>query len=370
MAELLDAPHSFSWMARGLLAQPTYGMFPAGEKKTLKSVIGDFIDIGLASGEAILGRFQVDQPGTVRVYIGEGGREPYTRRLERAAAAMGVALRDIPLLPSFEVAPIGSDRFEATMRRDLDELAPMAVRMDPLYPFHPLAGVNASNLLEEGTMLARLSVPCMAAGASFLLTSHFNKTGVTTGLERITQAGGQEWSDSWLLVSHRRDPDVDDGKFYLALEVGSRQWGGSTWDLDMDVGRFDEDRREYDGAISYDLRRSKGEAARSRSAVADIVARQPWSLGREELAKALGVKMTDGRRAVDESFRRGEIATREVEGRRSDGRRYTATVYGPSHVPDGTKLDEPWPDGWDLTTLTRTNGPSWHVPTPDERDEP
>ena len=30
------------------------------------------------------------------------------------------------------------------------------------------------------------------------------------------------------------------GRFWLRLDVGSRQWGGTSWDLDLDIGRFND----------------------------------------------------------------------------------------------------------------------------------
>jgi hypothetical protein len=312
-----------------------------GPRKALKSYVGDFIDLGIATGLPIFGRFRVDEPGPVCAYIGEGGRVPYTRRLERVAAAMGVgSLADVPLHLTFDVAPIGSARFDESLRRDLGEIEPLLVHVDPLYAYHP-ALVNASNLFEEGAMLAALSGHCVSSGASCLVTSHFNKTGTGTGLDRITQAGGQEWSDSWLLLSHRGEPDVANGAFRLTLEVGSRQWGGSTWELDVHLGRFDEDLGEYDGAITWDLRRAGSVTSRQQGRLAEIVSAQPWALTREALAKALGGNLTAARLAIDEALRRGEIAKIEAQSTRKNGRPYRVTVYGPpSNVrPSGTDMD-------------------------------
>ncbi len=63
-----------------------------------------FVNLAMASGEKLFGHFEVDESGPVIAYVGEGGRVPYTRRLERVAAAMGVKLADIPLFPRFDIA--------------------------------------------------------------------------------------------------------------------------------------------------------------------------------------------------------------------------------------------------------------------------
>lgn len=328
MPELLDADRSFRWHARGLLVAPTYG-FIGGEKKTLKTYVGTMVGIGMATGEPIFGRFQVDDPGAVVNYVGEGGRVPYTRRLERVAAAMGVNPRDMPFHPAFEVAPISSDVFTESLRRDLSDLGPALVMIDPLYAYHG-AGTNASNLYEEGALLSRLSGPCMDAGASCMVVSHFNKTGQGRGLDRITQVGGQEWSDTWLLLSHRATPDVANGRFQLLLEVGSRQWGGSTWELDLDVGRFDVDLGEFDGSITWDIRRHAERAPDDEAKVIALVAASPFQLTREELAKGAGGNLQKARALVSTLENRGAIVQKRVTRVRSDGKPNAVWAFGPS----------------------------------------
>lgn len=114
MAELLDEPDEFTWLIQGLLADPTYGQV-AGEMKSLKTYLAAMIQVGLAAGRPILGRFTPPAPRPVLAYIGEGGRRPYTRRLRRIAAAMGVDLASIPLHISTDVAPIQSETFACSI---------------------------------------------------------------------------------------------------------------------------------------------------------------------------------------------------------------------------------------------------------------
>lgn len=331
MAELLDADRTFRWRVRGLVVDPTYGMV-AGEQKTLKTYVATFINVAVAAGVPVFGRFEVDQPAPVVAYVGEGGRVPYTRRLERVAQAMGVDLRHIPLFPSFETAPVLSDDFRWTLARDLAELEPGLVSLDPLYAFHG-AGPDARNLHEEAELLTALSGPCVDAGASLVVVNHFNKTGTGRGLDRITMAGAKEWCDSWWLLSHREVPDVPNGRFRLLLEVGSRQWGGSSWDLDLDVGAFDAERGEYDGEIAWDIRRHAeggGETDDDEARVLAAAAGHPFELTREELAKAAGGQVKRMRQVVDHLERKGVLRTELVVRPRSDGRLRKVWVFGPA----------------------------------------
>jgi hypothetical protein len=284
MAELLAEPSDFEWCVEGWLAQPTYGQI-AGEMKTLKSYLAGFLAVGVASGLPIFGRFSPRVARPVAVFVGEGGRKLYTRRIRRICAAMGTDVAEIDLHPTFEVAPISSLTFQDSLRRDLDELEPALVIVDPLYTYHGTKA-SASDLHQEGALLNQLSGPCMERETSLQVVNHYNQTGSGTGLKRITMAGSGEWADSWMLVSHREVPDVDGGIFRLTLDIGSRQWGGTTWDLDLSIGRFDEDTMSHDGEITWDLNRAsasstkqdKGDAkqATAKKAILDVLADCPW----------------------------------------------------------------------------------------------
>jgi hypothetical protein len=257
MPEVLAEPDDFEWLVEGLLCYPTYGQV-AGEMKSLKSYLAAMIQVGVASGVPILGQFASRSARPVVAYVGEGGRRPYARRLRRIAAAMGVSLSDIPLYLVTDVLPIDTDGFKMSLQRDLDELKPGLVTLDPLYAYHG-ARTKASDLHQEGALLSSLSTRCLSGGASLLVVNHMNQTGSGMGLKRITMAGSGEWVDSWLLVAHREPADVEGGDFRLRLEIGSRQWGGTSWDLDLSIGTFDVETGQHDGDICWDLRRASGQ---------------------------------------------------------------------------------------------------------------
>lgn len=342
ITDLLAADRDFHWSIRGMLVRPTYGMV-GGEQKTLKSYVSTFIDLACATGTKLFGQFDIDNPGPVVSYIGEGGRIPFTRRLERIASAMGIHLPDADFHPTFDVAPVTSLIFEESLRRDLDELEPALVHIDPWYAYHG-AQSEGKNLYAEGSLLSSLSQPCIDHGASLLVNHHFNQTGMSKGISRLTMAGAQEWVDSWILLAHRKEADVDNGRFYLTLSIGSRQWGGSTWELDIDVGRFDVDNAEFEGSISWDLHRASGGGNTSpRDAKVKILAavmERPGELRKEDAAKAAGINLEKARSLVAELEVEGHIETRPVSIQRADGKTATSMRYyatsSPSDVTDVT----------------------------------
>lgn len=334
--ELLDADRTFRWLARGLLCQPTYGML-GGPRKTLKTYLLLFIGLGVAAGEPIFGQFDVDVPGNVVYYVGEGGRIPMTRRLERIAESIGFSLKDLPLFLHFETEPMNSPVFQETLRRDLDELRPAAVIIDPFYAFHGIE-VKAADLHQEGALLSSVSTPCAEAGASLLLGNHFNKTGTGRGLDRITQAGGQEWSDTWMLVSHRSEPDLDAGRFELLLDIGSRQWGGATWDLDLNIGRFDNDTGEFDGPITWEIDRHAHAPAEALSdTILDILADMPWAFTKTQVRERAGAKITRFNAVWDELRSGGHIVAERLR-RAEEGRSASRDLWAPAGSPRPTDV--------------------------------
>jgi hypothetical protein len=119
-----------------MLSHPSFGPI-GGERKSLKSYIGTFIALGVASGQPIFDRFKVERPGPVIAYVGEGGRIPFTERLERIARAMDVKPCGLELYTSFEVAPFGSPRFQASFARSGKEARSNprrpALRLPPIH---------------------------------------------------------------------------------------------------------------------------------------------------------------------------------------------------------------------------------------------
>lgn len=343
-ADLAAAPPKMTWAAQGLLIDPTYGVI-AGEQKTLKTYLAMFIALGIASGEPVLDEFVVPKARPVHLYVGEGGRVPFQRRLQRVAQALDLDLAKLNLSASFETAPILSDEFKATLARDLNDFGSDALFiLDPLYAFHG-SEVDAGNLYKRGAMLTAFSGPVSEAGASALIVDHFTKTGNGTDLNRIQQAGVQQWADSWLLMRHRRAADVEQGQFFLGLDVGSRQWGGMPWSLDLSVGRLDADSGEHDGAVTWELRKGHEghDGGTSKAGQASEKALQflssrlrddPWQHTQSELEDLCGGNSKAFRDAFDAMKKEGLVVSCNVRRIRDGGSRRTQrTVWAKAGAP-------------------------------------
>ncbi len=255
MRELMQQDLRINWLVRNVLITPTYGQI-AGEKKTLKTYLSQYLAIAVASGEKFMGYFPVDRPGKVILFVGEGGRIPWTRRLPRIARSVGISdVRDLDIYASFQTAPLLSPVFKETVRDALDTLDPVLTIIDPYYAFHG-AETDSKSIHEEGALLTAVAAPFVDHGSTLLIVNHFNKSSGGRGLNRITMSASGEWVDSWMLTEEREPPDLNDGDFYITAEFGSRQWGGSKWDLDLNIGRPNPDGTESDDPIKLVVNRN------------------------------------------------------------------------------------------------------------------
>ena len=96
-----------------------------------------------------------------------------------------------------------------------------------------------------------------AAGASLKVVTHFRKSAMSLDLTNITQAGGREWAENWLLMQHRGGQpsakDLRKGRFRLDIQLGGRQWDGDRWHLDIELGTLNRDTFEYEGNMTWAL---------------------------------------------------------------------------------------------------------------------
>ena len=328
--ELLDNNAPPVWTIKGLVISPTYGML-AGAEKSLKSYLAQFIAVGATAGVPVLGQFEVPEPVTVLMYVGEGGRSPYTRRLERIAAAYGVKLADLPLLTSFDVASVVSDVFRHSFVQHLKDYRPAITIIEPYYAFHGTAS-EGKMLYEEGDQLVWLSHTAEEYGSSLIIGNHYNQTGSGSGLRRITGAGPAEWSDSWWIVEKDENrSDVTTGHFELAFEVGSRQWGATSWDLTVDLGPFDDDTLDNEGDITWTVQRSSGKrggASGTADFILNFVTQHPFEFSKSQIVNTCSGKKADVGHVFQAMGLTGKIEMHTIK-RQEGTRQVTREVWGP-----------------------------------------
>lgn len=321
-ADRLDDIPDIEFDIAGYRIRPTFGT-TAGELKTLKSTLVMAVSVAQVAGVAALGHFAVPTPRPVLYVVGEGGEIPFRRRLARIRDAYGISSGDLAHLAyTTDTAPLTDPGFRDSILDQLDQLerdsgTTGTVIVDPKYAVHP-ASVDARNLHDEGAMLRAVTAPLADAGWSFDLVDHYNQTGSGNGLKRVTMAGAGEWADSWTLLAHREAPDVDAGRFRLEMAVGSRQWGGATWWVDFDLGRFNIDTLEHDGDMTWTVRRPAADrvdtSAEEDAAVAvnilGVLRRSKRSVTRSDVVDRVKGRAADTRRVLAEMLDDGRLSER------------------------------------------------------------
>jgi hypothetical protein len=309
LADIADTYAPPSWRVEGWWAAGSYGEI-AGAEKTLKSYLSLLEAISTAAGESFLGQFPVRRQGPVLIFCGEGSRDLLLRRARHLARLYDLSeleVRSLPIHVVDGIRPVLSKQFLRTLEEYLKRFEPVLVQLDPLYAYHG-SEKAAGNVYEATEILTALSSRTSAAGACLQVVNHFNKASAgKLSLASITQAGHREWSDSWVLVGHREPPDLETQSFQLQLEVGSRQWGGASWDLDISLGAFDVKTFQHTGPPSFELSHHVAAARRSSTdsglAIREILRDHPLELTKTDVLGMLEGKRNENSKKFDDLAR-------------------------------------------------------------------
>ena len=135
-------------------------------------------------------------------------------------------------------------------------------------------------------------------------------------------------------AGHRDPFEVDDGSFRLDMQVGSRQWGGADWWLDVELGRFDADLMEHDGDIRFTVRRPEDrtddhgadEDAATALAITKVFQRARKPVTRTDVVTRVKGRAVDTRRVLSEMVDDGRVVEHQDQVEDARGRRQTRVV--------------------------------------------
>ena len=135
---LEQRPTQAQWLVRHLWSAAAVGVI-GGAPKTAKSWLGLEMAVSVASGTACLGRFEVDDPGPVLVYLAEDALHAVRQRVEQLTQHRGLRLADLDLhvvtAPSLRL-DLEPDR--RALDQTLTQLQPKLLLLDPLIRLHRL----------------------------------------------------------------------------------------------------------------------------------------------------------------------------------------------------------------------------------------
>ena len=136
--DLPQRPAQSQWLVQQLWGAAAVGVI-GGVPKAGKSWLGLEMAVAVASGTACLGRFQVDTPGPVVVYLAEDGLHAVRDRIDQLCRHRGLRLAGLDLhvvtAPSLRL-DLDSDR--KALDQTLTALRPKLLLLDPLVRLHRL----------------------------------------------------------------------------------------------------------------------------------------------------------------------------------------------------------------------------------------
>lgn len=317
------------WLLRGIWPAGDYGVH-AAEAKAQKTWTTADLAVAVASGTPWLGLVEVETPGPVVMFVGEGGDGNTVRRLSAAAAARGVDPDTLPIHICTRAPHLSNSTHMIEFAAKVEAVQPTLVTLDPLYL--AARGAELGDLYKMGAMLEVPQRICQAAHASLWVVTHFNRK-AGSGAGRITGAGPTEWGRVLLsatVKSRRTDADTKATTVITELDVLGgeiadqrlrvvrRIWADDANDIDSPLHLETaatpvEDASPTDPADSSDQTRkltpsqtklieamqALGEPAPIRKLVDWIVEKHGHGLTRETCSRALGPLLQDPDSPVD-----------------------------------------------------------------------
>jgi len=256
-----------------------------GPDKSLKTGLLMDLCLSLASGTNFLGSDQFSVPTPVKTCImsvesGEGTLKSLARRISRARK---VHVEDIGemLIVNRELPIVEKDWHMWELARYIKDEGIEVLVIDPAYLvlFDVRTGVQASNLLQMGQLLRRLTTIREQTGVTLALAHHTRKQDrsrngfAKTTREDLSQSGFSQWMRQWILTS-RRQPFSHDGIHEIHLEFGGSAGQGGEYVWHIDAGKKDDGQNHVltdwqstlTSASEFNARQKASEAARAESA--------------------------------------------------------------------------------------------------------
>lgn len=218
LAARVDAAGPRRWLLRGVWPAGDYGVHAAEAKAGKTWNVAD-LAVSVASGTPWLGHIEVDQPGPVLMFVGEGGEANTVRRIRAVAAERNITAETLPIMVCTRAPHLANTAHIAMMAAQIEQTRPVLVTLDPLYL--AAGGANLADLYGMGALLERPQLVCQQYGASLFVAHHFNRK-QGGGAGRMSGAGPAEWGRVLIsaeIKSRHTDPDTRATTVVTELDV-------------------------------------------------------------------------------------------------------------------------------------------------------
>ena len=199
-AELATVQKQNRWLINGLWAASGVGVI-GGSPKSGKSWLGLELAVSVATGTDCLGRFAIEQPGTVIVYLAEDALHMVRERLVSLCIHHHWSIDNLDVLVI--TAPcVRLDREDhiQKLEQTVKTYKPKMLLLDPFVRLHT---VDENNAQEVARILNRLRILQRTYELSIIIVHHTRKSGSQRQSGMALRGSGDfwAWGDSNLYVT-------------------------------------------------------------------------------------------------------------------------------------------------------------------------
>jgi hypothetical protein len=230
-AKLADAPETERWLVASLWARAAVGIL-GGAPKCCKSWLALELSVSVASRTPCLGRFAVEDPGSVMLYMAEDSAAVVKSRLAGLCRHRGLGLEAMPIdvitAPSVR---IDRERDQERLARTVRRAAPRLLVLDPFVRLHR---VDENDAGQVSAVLGYLRALQRDLDVAVLVVHHARKNGSAGGQAGQSLRGSGDlhaWGDSnlylrrqhaalTLTVEHRAAPAPEPLTLRLVATAG------------------------------------------------------------------------------------------------------------------------------------------------------
>jgi hypothetical protein len=199
-SQLDDAPASARWLVASLWGRAAVGIL-GGAPKCCKSWLALELCVSVASRTPCLGRFAVEDPGSVMLYMAEDSAAVVKARLQGLCAYRGLGLESLPIdvitAPSVR---IDRERDQERLVRTVRRAAPRLLVLDPFVRLHR---VDENDAGQVSAVLGYLRALQRDLDVAVLVVHHARKNGGAGGQAGQSLRGSGDlhaWGDSNLYL--------------------------------------------------------------------------------------------------------------------------------------------------------------------------
>jgi hypothetical protein len=262
LATEVDAAGEPRYLLRPVWAEDDYGVLGAVDKAG-KSWMAADAAVSIASATRWLGIFDVDAPGPVLLFVGEGGRRKIVRRMRAICSERGLKLEQLahPVRVCLRVPHLTDAVAMSAMEQEIAATRPALVIIDPLYL--AARGARGSDLYDMGAHLEEAQAIAQRHGAALMVVTHWNQTGKGTGAIRFSGAGPSAWGRvliSAAVVSRHTDSSTKRTSVVLDLVIQGDEVPDQTVRIRREV--WSEDPDDLTAVLHYEVTPVETGAAR------------------------------------------------------------------------------------------------------------